>query len=323
MKRRETAQEIEEAAAQWAARLDRAPLTAEDERALEAWLVGDVRCAGAFAKARAVALHTERARALGPQFDAAAFAPQTVFKPQVVAPPTRRIAFGAIAAVLAGVVVSGAIWSQMRAQVYATRIGQVQVAPLEDGSVVTLNTASEIEVNYSETRREIELVSGEALFDVAKNAARPFIVNAGDTQVRAVGTSFSVRRLEGRPIEVLVSEGVVEVTHDGNVRRVAANVRAVTAARAVEVAAIAPAKVERQLAWRDGRLVFEGETLREAAREFERYSDTRIVIADPELAGRTITGLYVPTDPVGFARAVGKAMNLKVAVSEGEVRLSR
>jgi len=317
MTRRETAQEIDEAAAQWAARLDRAPLTADEERVLEAWLAGDVRRVGAFAKARAVALHAERARALGPQFDAAAFAPYVAER------PNRRVAFGAIAAVLAGIVASGAIWSQMGAQVYATRIGQVLVAPLEDGSVVTLNTASEIEVNYSETRREIELVSGEALFDVAKNAARPFIVNAGDTQVRAVGTSFSVRRLEGRPIEVLVSEGVVEVTHDGKVRRVAANVRAVAVAKTVDVATVAPAKVERQLAWRDGRLVFEGETLREAAREFERYSDTRIVIADREIAGRTITGLYVPTDPVGFARAVGKAMNLKVAVSKGEVRLSR
>jgi transmembrane sensor len=318
MTRPETAQEIDEAAAHWAARLDRAALSAEEERAFEAWLAGDVRRVGAFAKARAVALHTERARALGPQFDAAAFAPQ------MATPHARRgTAFGAIAAVLVAFVVTGVIWSQAGAQVYATRIGQVQVAPLEDGSVVTLNTASEIEVNYSKARREIELVSGEALFDVAKNAERPFIVNAGDTQVRAVGTSFSVRRLKGRPIEVLVSEGVVEVTHNGSIRRIAANVRAVAAVKSVDVVPVAPEKVDRQLAWRDGRLVFEGETLREAAREFERYSDTRIVIEDPDLANRTITGLYVPTDPVGFARAVGKAMNLKVAVAKGEVRLSR
>jgi transmembrane sensor len=314
--RRETAQEIDDAAAQWAAKIDRAPLATEDARALEAWLAGDARRAGAFAKARAVAVHSERARALGPQFNAAEFA---------VRLPTRRsrYAFGAVAAALVALVLAGLFLNQTRSHVYVTQVGQVQVTPLEDGSVVTLNTASEIAVNYSEARREIELVAGEAVFDVAKNAMRPFIVNAGDTQIRAVGTSFTVRRLDGRPTEVLVSEGIVQVMHRGHVERIAANLRAVAAAKAVAVSRVAPALIERQLAWRDGRIAFEGETLREALREFARYSDTRIVIDDPEVARRTVTGLYVPTDPVGFARAVGRAMNLKVTVAEGEVRLTR
>jgi transmembrane sensor len=333
MARPETSSEIDEAAALWAARVDRG-LSAEEERTLEAWLEADTRRAGAYAKARAVALHTERARALGSQ----SFPPAQYYPPPpaeegdhraamgegVDSAPSRRrtIMTGAIAAALACVVATGILVNQSQAQIYATRVGQVKVTPLEDGSVVTLNTASEIAVTYTDTSRDIELVNGEALFDVAKNRARPFTVEAGDTMIRAVGTSFTVRNIPGRPVEVLVREGIVEVTRDGTVKRITANVRATAAAQSVAIAAIAPEKLDRELAWRDGRLAFEGETLREAATQFARYSDTRIIITDSAIANRTIAGLYVSTDPVGFARAVGTAMDLKVTVTKGEVRLS-
>jgi transmembrane sensor len=328
MARPETSSEIDEAAALWAAKVDRG-LTAEEQRALDAWLAADTRRAGAYAKARAVALHTERARALGeqawerrhPAGPSGIDEPRAGWNPAL--PGRRAIMSGAVAAALVCVVATGIFVNQSQAQVYATRVGQVKVTPLEDGSVVTLNTASEIAVTYSDATRDIKLVNGEALFEVAKNRARPFIVEAGDTMIRAVGTSFTVRNIPGRPVEVLVREGVVDVTRDGTVKRIAANVRAVAAAQSVAVAAIAPEKLDRELAWRDGRLAFEGETLREAAREFARYSDTRIVIADPAIADRTIAGLYVSTDPVGFARAVGTALDLKVTVTRGEVRLSQ
>jgi transmembrane sensor len=327
MARPETSSEIDEAAALWAARVDRG-LSAEEERALEAWLAADVRRAGAYAKARAVALHTERARALGAQSFPPPHAGEGDHRAAMGegadnAPSRRRaIMTGAIAAALACVVATGILVNQSQAQIYATRVGQVKVTPLEDGSVVTLNTASEIAVTYTDTSRDIELVNGEALFDVAKNRARPFTVEAGDTTIRAVGTSFTVRNIPGQPVEVVVREGIVEVTRDGTVKRITANVRAVAADKAVAIAAIAPEKLDRELAWRDGRLAFEGETLREAATQFARYSDTRIIITDPAIANRTIAGLYVSTDPVGFARAVGTAMDLKVTVTKGEVRLS-
>jgi transmembrane sensor len=316
MTRSETAREIDDVAAQWAARIDRAPLSPEEERALQAWLDADPRHFGAFARVRAIALHTERARALGPRFDPAQFGRTS---PR---PSRNGLTYGAIAAAFIALFAAGTFLSQSQAQIYTTRVGQVQVAPLADGSVVTLNTASEVAVTYSESQRTLDLVSGEATFDVAKNPQRPFVVTAGDVEVRAVGTSFTVRHLPNAPVEVLVSEGVVDVVRDGQIKRIGANLKAV-AAKAVTVTSVAPEKVVRQLAWRDGRLAFEGDTLRQAAAEFARYSDTRIVIDDPALASRTITGLYVPTDPVGFARAVGRAMNLEVAVSQGEVRLSQ
>jgi transmembrane sensor len=201
-----TAHQIDAEAADWAARLDRESLPPEQEAALHNWLHQDVRCMGAFGRMRALALTTERARALGPDFDPAAFVPSSSI-------PSRRTLLqmgGAIAATaLIGV---AATWQVLRHRGrFSTGKGETKVVALKDGSVVTLNTASEILVNYSDDLRSVELIHGEALFDVAKNKARPFVVAAGDTHVRVVGTSFTVRRIDTAPVQVLVREGIVEV----------------------------------------------------------------------------------------------------------------
>ena len=203
---RQTAHEIDAAAAGWAARVDRGPLSGGDQDRLQAWLDSDVRCPGAYARMRGLALNTERARALGPAFDPSRFMPP--------GRPTRRAMLwtgGALAAGVAGVGVLG-LGAFHRGQRFTTRKGEVQVVALGDGSVVTLNTASRIAVDFSHSRRDIALLGGEALFDVAKDRARPFVVTAGNTQVRAVGTSFTVRRLADSPVQILVREGVVEIT---------------------------------------------------------------------------------------------------------------
>lgn len=322
MSRRETAREIDEAAALWAARVEARALSAAEEAELDAWLGGDARRAGAFAKARATALTTERAAAL------TGFEPERFAEPRR-ASPSRRMLLGAGAA-SAMAAAAGAFWVWREAGIerYATELGQVRVVSLEDGSIVTLNTASEIAVRFGDAARTVSLVAGEALFDVARDAAWPFVVEAGAVMVRALGTSFSVRRLAHAPAEVLVREGVVEMTRrDGRgaaAVRIEANRRAAASAAAtVTPVAVAPADVSRALAWRDGRLAFEGETLREAAAEFARYSETRIVFEDPAIADETVTGLFVSTDPVGFSRAVAVAFDLEVEVGQGEVRLSR
>jgi len=322
---RQTSHQIDDEAADWAARVDRAPLSAADEQALAAWLEGDVRRQGAYAKARAVALHSERARALGAGFDPARF------EPHRASGPTRRgllwLGGGAAAAGLAGVATLGVLRSG--ADHFNTRKGEVRVVPLADGSVMTLNTASKVTVSYTRERREVRLIEGEALFDVAKDPARPFLVQAGDTWVRAVGTSFTVRRLGDAPVQVLVREGVVEVKDRAGLParpvRAAANTRLVASAAGIAAAAapITPSEVSRELSWREGRIAFEGETLAQAAGEFSRYSDTRIVIDDPAIAGQEITGLFQANDPVGFAQAVAVSLDLKAQVGAGQVRLYR
>ena len=318
-----TAHQIDAEAAEWAARMDRGPLEPEQDKQFYAWLNGDVRCTGAYGRMRAIALASERARALGPDFDPAAFHAASSF-------PRRRVLQlgGAIAASL--LVAAGGTWEMLRHRGrFATGKGETKVLALKDGSVVTLNTASEIQVNYTDTMRGVELLQGEALFDVARNKTRPFVVAAGDTNVRAVGTSFTVRRLEAAPVQVLVREGVVEVfkpASDAAPVRVSANTMAEASSvqgEAIAARPLPPAQLQRQLAWQTGQIAFEGETLAQAAAEFARYSDTKIVIDDPALAREEITGLFKTTDPVGFAKKTAISLNLHASIGEGEVRLSR
>lgn len=358
----QTSNQIDAVAADWAARVDAAPLSAEEDAVLEAWLDEDPRHLGAFAKACAISVHSERARALGTEFDAALFeeaegipaAAETAKlsgepanqispfnRPQVHGrtvglekfadtPLSRRRALwmGGIAAGVAAAAVSGGVWQLFGALTYTTRLGETRVVPLDDGSVITLNTNSEVTVSYTEARRDIKLLRGEALFDVAKNKKRPFVVEAAGMTVRAVGTSFTVQMLPDQPVRVLVREGIVEVKRPDVPTappvRVSTDTRAVAPIDAPIVATrVATADVTRELQWRVGRLAFEGETLRQAAETFSRYSDIRIVIDDPSLANEPITGLFVSNDPVGFSRAVAMSLNAHAEVSAGEVRLTR
>ena len=290
---------------------------------MQAWFGSDPRALGAFGRMRALALSSERARALGPDFDPATYDPAPRF-------PRRRVleVGGAIAATM--LVGAGGAWRFLQGRGrFTTGKGETKVVALKDGSVVTLNTASEIRVSYSESLRAVELVRGEALFDVAKNKARPFVVAAGDTSVRVVGTSFTVRHLDASPVQVLVREGVVEVFKPAQavkpVRLSANNMAVVQADGAAEIAAIPvpAAQLHRQMAWQDGQIAFEGETLSEAADEFARYSDTRIVIDDPGLAKEEIAGLFKATDPVGFAHTIALSLNAHARIGEGEVRITR
>jgi transmembrane sensor len=318
-----TAHQIDAEAADWAARLDRGPLSAEQEAQFQDWSQGDVRCLGAFGRIRALALTSERARALGPDFDPAAFEPVSAY-------PRRRvlqIGGGIAAGALLGV---GGTWHVLRVHGrFSTGKGETKVVALKDGSVVTLNTDSEMVVRFSDALRSVELIRGEALFDVAKNKARPFVVAAGDTNVRVVGTSFSVRRLEAAPVQVLVREGIVEVFKPaGGARsiRITANTMAVAQldnAAVISAMPVPVAQLHRQMAWQKGQIAFEGETLAQAAAEFARYSDTRIIIDDPALAKEEIAGLFKATDPVGFAQTIAISLNARARIGEGEVRLAR
>jgi transmembrane sensor len=159
---------------------------------------------------------------------------------------------------------------------------------------------------------------------VAKNKRRPFIVTAGDTKVRAIGTSFTVSMLPARPILVLVREGVVELqrTTMAVPIRASANVQVLAPSNApIATVAIPEAQVERDLAWQYGKIAFDNQPLQEAADEFARYSDVRIIV-DPEVAGRTVTGLFVSSDPIGFARAAASVLKLRLDVKGREVRIS-
>jgi len=307
-----TAQDIYDQAVLWAAKADAGPLAPDERSALDTWLDADVRHFGAFAQASAL---------LQPLRNAA----ETPVRP--ILSRRRLVIGGSIAATVALAAVPLAN-SLMRGQRYATSVGEMRVVSLGDGSVISLNTNSEVRVDYTKSLRAIDLVVGEALFDVAKNRVRPFVVRASNTQVRAVGTSFSVRMLPAEPVQVLVREGVVEVTRPdvpvAPAVRVAANTKAFAPKDTPIVAKpVTLAEVARTLAWREGRIAFHGETLGEAATEFARYSDTRIRIDDPAIAQERVTGLFVSADPVGFAKAVATSFDLHAEIGDREVRLTR
>lgn len=323
MKASETAQDIDRAAADWVARADRG-LTPEEAQALEDWLGGNPRRLGAYARMRAIFLSAGGVTASG--IDRAR--PPSALRPPLASLSRRRWLAAGGGAIAAGLV--GAVGLRLAGQDrrYSTAVGEVSFVPLDDGSVLALNTATVVEVLFTEGRRVVSLIRGEALFDVARELARPFIVEAGDAVVYAVGSTFTVSRLAAAPVEVIVRAGVVEVAHRGARADQSTRVKANSLAVAVESGPISttplePSRVQRMLAWRDGRLAFEGETLAEAASQFARYSDTRIIIPDPSLAAETVAGLFQANDPVGFAQAIAASFDLRTEIREGEVRLLR
>jgi transmembrane sensor len=312
---------IDAEAARWVARLDRAPLTPDENAVLDAWLAVDTRHAGAFARARAVSLRFDKARALAPGFETRASPPPPRVGPGV------RLRHGVIGVALAASVAAAFLWwtpgPPVEPQHIVTARGEVRRVALADGSSLTLDTASAVELRFDARERRVALAHGEALFDVAKDAARPFTVAAAGVEFRAVGTSFSVRSEPGEKLRLFVREGVVQVTTgQGAALRAGANMAVeIDSERPPVARALTPAELQRRLAWERGQLSFNDDTLNDAVREFARYSALRIELDDAALGKRRIAGLFAASNPLGFAQAVALSLGLEVEQRDGGVRL--
>ena len=227
------------------------------------------------------------------------------------APPTRARAvvsglwkpLAGLACVLVVAGVAG-VWALNRPLTYATSVGELRTVQLEDGSRVVLDTDSRIRVRLGRDHRTIFLDSGQALFVVASDKARPFTVQAGETRVTALGTRFDVRRLESGARVTLV-EGQVAVTTERNGRdegwRLAPGQQVVTAAPRPAVVSV---DANRATSWTTGRLVFEGTPIREAVAEVNRYSTRRIELRAPAIADTSVSGAFDAGDVDGFAAAL-------------------
>lgn len=319
MGERESSRDIDRAASEWAARMDRGPLSPDDARALEAWLQGDVRRRGALLRAEALALKSESARALGPGFDPDAFAREEGGeKPNRGGGLSRRRLMG-IAAAFAVASVGGLAFRHAAAAAEVrTGRGEIRLVPLPDGSTVLLNTESCIRIRYGESERCVTLVEGEAYFSAAREQ-RPFVVEAGGERLSAERAAFRVMKLPDAPLDILVNDGEVDIGQD---LRLTANTR-VRMTDAARPQTVAPDVVTRELAWREGRLSFEGETLAQAAAEFSRYSDSHIRITDPALAREPVTGLFAASDPVGFSHAAASIFGAKVTRDGKDIVIGR
>lgn len=308
---RETADQIEAAAALWVWRLDREPRTPELEAELAAWRMADSRREGALLQAEAAWMMLDRGAQLASGRPAARRWP---------ALPRRRLLVGggvAIAASLAGVAYLG-----LSGQRYGAQVGEIRRVPLEDGSTAVINTSSALEVAMSPKARTVKVARGEVWFQVARNLERPFVVEAGRIRVRAIGTAFSVRLREGGA-DILVSEGVVEAWAagaEGHVVRVEAGGRAFIADNAAVRQEVAGAsEIDRALAWRAGKIDLAGETLATAVTEFNRYNARRLVVEDPSVASQRFYGVFRTDDPAGFARSVGQSLGVEVALDDPAV----
>lgn len=301
----------DEAAAQWVARMDSADWSAADEAALQRWLAQAPRRQGLLLRTHALWLLPEAV----PRAEAGA--PEAAGDEPDAALPSRwrrrSVLGGLVAASAAGIV--GASLIPERGTAYATKVGEIRRVPLVDGSVMTINSGTELQVRIAKRAREVELAQGEAWFEVAKDAHRPFVVAAGKVRAKAIGTAFSVRKRDNG-VEVLVTEGVVETWSDDDEAqrvRLTAGQRALINDHAiVHYESSKASSVDRALAWRSGMIDLNGTSLADAADEFNRYNERQIVIADPDAAGERFDGLFRINDPEGFAEAVRNALDLAV-----------
>lgn len=220
---------------------------------------------------------------------------------------------------------------------------------LSDGSLVELNAGAEIEVDYAAARRRVRLRRGEALFSVAKDPARPFVVEVGGVEVRAVGTAFVVR-YDADQVRVLVTEGrvAVERAADGqNLLRDAASVpdvplatglppRTLAAGQRLEipeaqaprpglpVASVSSHEVADALAWRQRRVEFNATSLAEAVPLFNQHPGPRLVFASRETGALRISGVFWTDDAEGFARLLESSLGLSATRNAaGDIVLGR
>jgi transmembrane sensor len=219
---------------------------------------------------------------------------------------------------------------------YGTGMGERRVVRLSDGSQLTLNSDSEVIVSYRHDERRVRIDHGEAFFEVAKDATKPFRVRAGKRQVEAVGTAFAVKRDE-RQLTVTLVEGKVAVS--GLDRSGASATSAVwngeplgdrillTAGQRLTVSQSGSApqldrpRLDMATAWLRGEVILDGTPLAEVIAEMNRYDQRRLVIDDPAIAAVRISGIYHTGNSELFAAMVARLYGFGVRQKDGRIHL--
>jgi transmembrane sensor len=269
---------------------------------------------------------------------------------------TRWLA-ASIAAFVVALGVVTMVWVQrFREPTYVTQIGEQRSIALADGSIVELNSRTTVRVRYSEHERSLDLLEGQALFRVAKDASRPFVVTADSTRVRAVGTQFDVNRkregtvvtvVEGRvsvltnlvdprvdPIAVEMSMPTIPRSpHEGEEHK-AGSAREpspgilLAAGEQITVTDTATRQitrpdVARAIAWTQRQLVFDAATLTEVAEEFNRYNPRQLIVQDPDLYEFHISGVFASTDPEALLQFLRERAGVQVVETEAAIFLTK
>lgn len=335
----ESVNEVEDQAAAWLIKRDSGRWTDADQQALDDWLEASTAHMVAFIRLESAWQRTGQLKALGagtprgvvPSPDD--WQLSAVFKPpnaaSVTAPrPSRSFprAMWAMAASVVLAIIVGVWYVSWSVPSYSTPLGGVASVPMTDGSMITLNTDSEIRVALDQQVRHVRLDQGEAFFQVAKDPGRPFIVDVDGTRVIAVGTAFSVRRHHDE-VRVVVTEGLVKIESDniegdGAVHVPAGNV-ARTGRDKTTVEAREPTDLDAALSWRTGFLVFRETPLAEAVAEFNRYNRRKIVVADEGVGNIRLSGKFRSTQHDAFIRLLEGGFPVRVQQAGDQVILTR
>jgi transmembrane sensor len=281
------------------------------------------------------------------------------FQYDVVAPAKeghyrfRHRRFAALAASIVLVAAAALLYVRtLQAPTYATAIGEQRLLALMDGSTVELNSRSKIVVRYSPQGRNVELLQGQALFRVAKDANRPFIVKTGATLVRAVGTEFDVyQKRDGTVVTVVEGRVAILTGHSTALAGHGSPPTAVDASRpsnlefptvpagqvgnimvtAGEQLTVTPKLVQiaehpniaTATAWTQRQLIFESASLADVADEFNRYNDRQLIVADPRLETFHVSGVFSSTDPASLIRFLRARPELRILETESQIRIEK
>jgi transmembrane sensor len=290
---------VAEAAARWFVRLQDEAATGDDWLAFEAWLAASPEHTAAYERLEQawVDLDAEPPRARN---DVLPFLSPS--KPRARPPLSRRawLATGAglAASVAVGVLVADQVTAPAPAQTYVTAPGQTREIRLSDGTRMRLNASSRVTVRFEKRARRVEMADAEAAFDVTHDPQRPFLIAAGDREIRVVGTEFNVRRRDGA-LALTVRRGVVEVRPAGRPEaspaRVAAGHR-LTHREGAPGAALSKVEPDAAFGWTQRQLIYEAAPLREVATDLSRSLGTPVRVADAATGQRSFTGVLVLDD---------------------------
>ncbi len=320
-----TRREIEAEAASWLSLLGRDRVSDEERTRFNNWLNQSDRHREIFESISALWGDLEQLKELKDIGEA------SLEQRRVHARPVTRRWLVAVAASIFAIMLGGAYWLQQgyrapQSGEFATRTGEQRTIDLVDGSSVILNTGSLLRVDFSHDERSVRLMEGEAYFEVAKEARRPFVVYAANGAAKAVGTAFTVRVRDGKALEVTVEEGRVALLSMIDPESAAASLQDIAHATVTELTAgqsviydndveqlelIDAADLNRKLSWRQGILAYAGEPLEDVVADISRYTDLKIEITESELRSLPVGGYF----KVGETDALFDSLELTFGIS--------
>jgi transmembrane sensor len=326
-----TRESVVDDAARWYARMHSADCTGRDREKFENWLRSSPDHWRAYADAERTVKRFDLLIENGDHLRGLA---EEYCAEPAAAPRRRRAIPMALAATLVAAVLAvkivGTGENSSPAEVFVTREDQLRQVTLPDRSVVHLDVGSEIAVRISDHSREITLTRGRALFDVAKDWQRPFVVTAGGTRTTALGTKFQVEH-DSQRVVVVLTEGSVAVApaDTGSASFATSWEERLAPGEQLQVdVRAAPRKTSidtfMATSWSRGRLVFRGTLLSEAIEEVNRYSTRKLRLADPSLASLRVGGNFIAGDSELIVSAFAAALPLRsVDGGGGEILLFR